>query len=64
MEIFIRAMSARSHERAPLMAVDDCPTRYFCRVAVQQSALPLSRPELYCQLSVSPYNGLAADGEL
>jgi hypothetical protein len=34
------------------------------RLLLQQSPLPLHQPELYCQLSTSPYNASAANGEM
>src|ERR1019366_4170908 len=48
----------------PLIAVDESPAGYSWQVALQQGPLPLHQPELYCQLSTSPYNASAANGEM
>src|SRR5208282_706767 len=47
-----------------LTAVDESPAGYSWQVALQQSPLPLHQPELYCQLSISPDNASAANGEM
>ena len=61
-EIYPCDQGAIAADRAPAHRVDEFPTGYSWRVALQQSPLPLYQPDLCCNLQPPPHNARPSNG--